>query len=214
MCVFRQGEGALTYAGRKRSPTVYGPHHTGKESLDINLLKAERHSAVPLACDDDAAPEWVTYNYRTCHSILRWLPSKLAEWIGDNMRAELQISAMTQDKWTVGELNQILANNLVPGGDGGHLRTFTTLQWECEHYNGRPKARCYPFDLDGHRFRGRNPQVRINICNMLYTMVYSMLYNTLHTRRIVLCSWLRSHTIRPLPSPSTSELNFCGPGIL
>ena len=86
-------------------------------------MKAERHSVVPLARDDDAAPEWVTYNYRTCHSIqvLRWLPSKLAEWIGDNKRAELQIPAMTQDKWTVGELNQILANNLVPvlGGDGG-----------------------------------------------------------------------------------------------
>ena len=60
MCVFRQGEGALTYAGRKRSPTVYGPHHTGKESLDINLLKAEWNSAIPLACDYDAAPEWVT----------------------------------------------------------------------------------------------------------------------------------------------------------
>ena len=102
MCVFRQGEGALTYAGRMCAPTVYGPHHTGKESLDINLLKAERHSAVPLACDDDAAPEWVTYNYRTSHSILRWLPSKLAEWIGDNMRAELQISAMTQDSGRLG----------------------------------------------------------------------------------------------------------------
>ena len=36
------------------------------------------------------------YKYRT--SILRWLPSKLAEWIGDNMRAELQIAAMTQAK--------------------------------------------------------------------------------------------------------------------
>ena len=91
-------------------------HHTGKESLDINLLKAERHSAVSLACDNDAAPEWVTYNYHTLHSILRWLPLKLAQWIGDNMRAELHIPAMTQAKWTVGELlvNQILAN-LVPG---------------------------------------------------------------------------------------------------
>ena len=29
-----------------------------------------------------------------------------------------------------GQGNQILANNLVPGGDGGQLRTFTTLQWE------------------------------------------------------------------------------------
>ena len=104
----------MTYAGRRRSPTVYGHHHTGKESLGINLLKADRQSAVPIACDDDAGPEWVTYNlddYRTS----RWLPSKLAEWIGDNMRAELQIPAMTQAKWTVGELNQILTNNLVPG---------------------------------------------------------------------------------------------------
>ena len=68
--MFLQGEGALTYAMRWLSPTVYGHHHTGKESLDINLLKGERHSAVPLACDDDAAPEWVTYNYSTSHSIL------------------------------------------------------------------------------------------------------------------------------------------------
>ena len=42
----------------------------------------------------------------------------------------------------------------------------------------------------------------------LYTMVYSMLYNTLHTSRIVLCSWLRSHTVLPLPCPSTSELTW------
>ena len=175
MCVFWQGEGALTYAGKKRSPTVYGPHHTGKESLDINLLKTERHSAAPLACDDDAVPDWVTYNYSTCHSILRWLPSKLAKWIGDNMSAELQISAMTQDKWTVAELNQILANNLVPGGDGGHLRTFTTLQWECEYYNGRPKARCYPFAWTAMAFEAgiRRCESRYN---MLYNMVYIMIY--------------------------------------
>ena len=160
--MFLQGEGALTCAGKRRSPMVYCHHHTGNESLDINLLKAERHSAGPLAdhgllrCDNDASPEWVTYKYRASHSILRWMPSKLAEWIGDNMRLELQIPAMTQAKWTVGELNQILANKLVPHGDGGHLRTFTTLQWECELYNGRPKASCYPFDLEGRHFQGRN----------------------------------------------------------
>ena len=109
-----QDEGALRYAGRRRSRTVYGHHHKGKESLDINLLKAERHAAVPLPdhgllqCDNDTSPEWVIYKYSTFHSV-------------------------------VGELNQILANNLVPNGDDGHLRTFTTLQWECELYNGRPK---------------------------------------------------------------------------
>ena len=29
-----------------------------------------------------------------------------------------------------------------------------------EGFNGRPKARCYPFDIQGHRFRNRNPKVR------------------------------------------------------
>ena len=84
----------MTYAGRKRSPTVYGHHHTGKQSLDINLLKAERHYAVPvdghglLLCADYTAPEWVTYK---AHPILCWLPSKLAEWNADNLSAELLI---------------------------------------------------------------------------------------------------------------------------
>ena len=63
-------------------------------------MEAERYSAVPLAdhgllqCDDDVAPEWVTYQYCTAHSILRWLPSKLAEWIADNLGTELQISVL------------------------------------------------------------------------------------------------------------------------
>lgn len=203
-----QGQGALTYAGRKRSPEVYGHHHMGKESLDINLLKAERHAAVPvdgqglLLCDDDAAPEWVTYKFRTAHPILRWLPSKLAEWIADNLSAELRIPAKKEAKWTVGELNQILASNLVPNGDGGHLRTFATLQWECELYNGRPKARCYPFDLDGHRFRGKNPQVYCVLHSMLYSVLYNMLYNC----RTVFAWWLHNLTIRPQSSPSMSRL--------
>ena len=80
--------------------------------------------------------------------ILRWLPSKLAEWIADYLGTELRIPAKKEAKWTAGELNQILANKIVPNRDGGHLNTFTTLQWECKHYNGRPKARCYPFDLN------------------------------------------------------------------
>ena len=28
-------------------------------------------------------------------------------------------------------------------------------------YSGRPKARCYPFNLAGHRFRGKNRQVQV-----------------------------------------------------
>jgi hypothetical protein len=57
-------------------------------------------------------------------------------------------------------LNAILENNLVTSHGGkGQLRTFCCIQWECELYSGRPKARCYPFNLTGHRFRGKNRQV-------------------------------------------------------
>ena len=83
--------------------------------------------AVPLAdhgllqCDNDAAPEWVTYQYRTAHPILRCLTSKLLEWIADNLGIELQIPAKREAKWIEGGLNQILAKNLVPNGDGGTL---------------------------------------------------------------------------------------------
>ena len=102
-------------------------------------MKAERHLAVPLAdhgllhhdCENDVAPEWVAIQYRTARPVLRWLPSKLAEWIADNSGTELQIPAKKEANWTVGELTQILANNLVLLANrvGGHLRTFTTLQW-------------------------------------------------------------------------------------
>jgi hypothetical protein len=71
---------------------------------------------------------------------------------------EQDVRFFNADGWTVGELNAILDNNLVPG-TRGHLRTFGCIQWESELFNGRPKARCYPFDLPGHRFRGKNPQV-------------------------------------------------------
>ena len=39
-------------------------------------------------------------------------------------------------------------------------------------------------------------------------MEHSMIYNTKYACRIVLSSWLCSHTILPLPSPSTSELTW------
>ena len=48
--------------------------------------------------------------------------------------------------------------NLV-GGNHDQLHTFGSIQWECELFNGRPKARCYPFDIQGHHFWNKNPQV-------------------------------------------------------
>ena len=40
-------------------------------------------------------------------------------------------------------------------GPYGHLRTFGGIQWEFDLFNGRPKARCYPFNIVGHRFRDK-----------------------------------------------------------
>ena len=79
MCVFWQGEGALTYAGKKRSPTVYGPHHMGKESLDINLLKAEGYSAAPRACDDDRVGD-LQLLHKSIHSSLAALETCRVDW--------------------------------------------------------------------------------------------------------------------------------------
>ena len=149
-------------------------HFTGKESrcLDVHLLKPARLDVLPgqldVVCADDdrqpPGPAWLEYPYRKSHPIVRWLPSKLAEWIGENYGQQLQIPPKRNLEWTAGELNAILENNLVPSHNGkGQLRTFCCIQWECELYSGRPKARCYPFNMKGHRFRGKNCQVQLMI---------------------------------------------------
>jgi hypothetical protein len=133
-------------------------------------MAAEHAPGCQLLVGD--ALEWISYQYRTVHPILCWLPTKLAEWISDNHWDVLGIPARRNadgwQHWQVGELNVILENNVVPG-TAGHLRIFSSIQWECEVYNGRPKARCYAFDLLKHRFRGRTPQVDTYIiCYILY----------------------------------------------
>ena len=57
------------------------------------------------------------------------------------------------------ELNAIITGNIV-GGPHGHLHTFGCIQWECKLFSGRPKAQCYPFDIEGHRFGNKNPKMR------------------------------------------------------
>jgi hypothetical protein len=165
--------------------------------LDVHLLKPTRvwaeiaaanapgsQQVVGNAAQDDqpAAGAWIAYPYRTVHPILRWLPTKLAEWIGDNYGNTLGIPArIHQDGWQVGELNHILENNLVPGTKG-HLRTFGAIQWESELFNGRPKARCYPFDLPKHRFRGKTLKVYV----MIYVIIYVLIsYVISYSSRIV-----------------------------
>ncbi len=116
------------------------------------------HTTLYTTCRTSIVRVWMSYEYRTTHPVLRWLPTKPAEWIGANFSEELLIPDKIEDKWTAAELNSILLNNVVRG-PFGHLCTFGGIQWECDLFNGRPKARCYPFNIVGHRFWDKNPQV-------------------------------------------------------
>ncbi len=66
---------------------------TGCVRLDINLLKPSRieflQDAGPQLTVPDqqaASGNWLEYVYRKAHPVLCWLPTKLAEWIGENMQ--------------------------------------------------------------------------------------------------------------------------------
>ena len=53
------------------------------------LTHAQRTKSILSLPDGAAQPKWLEYIYRTAHPALRWLPTKLAEWIGENMQEEL-----------------------------------------------------------------------------------------------------------------------------
>ncbi len=82
----------------------------------------------------------------------------IAEWIAVNLCGELNIPDKQSLLWTAAELNAIIAGNLV-GGPHGHLSTFGWIQWGNILFSCRPKARCNPFNIQGHRFRNKNTQV-------------------------------------------------------
>jgi hypothetical protein len=52
----------------------------------------------------------------------------------------------------------------------GHLRTCGAIQLEFELFNGRLKARCYPFDLPKHHFWGETLKVYHDVT--IYHLVY------------------------------------------
>jgi hypothetical protein len=116
--------------------------------LDINLLKPSRiefvHHPAPLLATTDtqaSAPEWLEYIYRTAHPVLRWLPTKLAEWIGENLQDVLGFPDKANQRaepgtgWTPAELNHILHAHVLDGAGHGpsmywlFLPTLTPLKW-------------------------------------------------------------------------------------
>jgi hypothetical protein len=142
---------------------------TGYLCLDINLLKPSRiefvqDPAPPLTVPEGfSSPQWLEYTYRTAHPVLRWLPTKLAEWIGENLQEELgfpdkaDMRAQPGSGWTPAELNNILQAHVVDGA----LTTFGCMEWESDLFRGVMRARCYPFKMAKHSFHKFNPQVVI-----------------------------------------------------
>jgi hypothetical protein len=148
--------------------------------LDINLLKPSRlefaDEPVPLLAMLDAhasSPQWLEYSYRKAHPALRWLPTKLAEWIGENLQDQLGFQvpdkadqrAAPGSGWTPAELNHILNAYVVDRT----LTTFGCVEWESQLFRGVMRARCYPFDLPKRRFHSFNPKVRTCI-DMMYIL--------------------------------------------
>ncbi len=66
------------------------------------------------------SPQWLEYSYRKAHPALR-LPTKLAEWIGENLQEQLGFpdkidhGAEPGSGWTPAELNHILNAHVVDG---------------------------------------------------------------------------------------------------
>ena len=81
-----------------------------------------------------SSPDWLEYAYRTGHPVLRWLPTKLAEWIGENLQEALGFPdkadrrASPGEGWTPDELNHILQAHVV----NGILTTFGCVEWDSE----------------------------------------------------------------------------------
>jgi hypothetical protein len=95
------------------------------------------------------------------HPTLCWLPTKLAEWIGENLQEELGFLDKADKRaepgtgWTAAELNGILHNHVV----NRILTSFDCVEWESNLFRGVMCARCYPFDMPRRSFHSSNQKV-------------------------------------------------------
>ncbi len=132
----------------------------------LNFGRIQGVSGPQLTVPDQqaASGNWLEYVYRKAHPVLRWLPTKLAEWIGENMQDVLGFPdkadkrAQPGSGWTTAELNSILQDHVVNGA----LTTFGSVEFESELFRGTMRARCYPFDMPKRRFHSYN----IKVCHM------------------------------------------------
>ena len=129
-----------------------------QEALDAGLVPPLNQEAGRLFTNSESLLQNYAHARALTASDVKWMSSEI---IWENYASDLGIPLKTDlSKWNPAEVNTILKQNLVPCRHGtGHLRTFGCIQWEWELFNGRPKALCYPFYLDGHCFQEKNPKV-------------------------------------------------------
>jgi hypothetical protein len=98
------------------------------------------------------------YVFRQHHPNLQFLPLKLAEWVAKNKADELNLPDFGDD-FSSANMNRILTQYLVSNRKGDNLHSYHTVEFESDLYHGVMRARCYPFDMDEHQFRGKNIKV-------------------------------------------------------
>ena len=112
----------------------------------------------------------IKYTMTKEHPVLRYLPTKWAEFIGDNLWEELRLPGglKQQGQWNVQGLNFILSNCLA----SPILKVFGAIEWESEMCKGKPKARCFPFK--SHQFNGKIVQVNFQSCYYTFNVIFQL----------------------------------------
>ncbi len=75
--------------------------------------------------------------------------------------------------WSTATLNRILQTCIVSDPHRINIHTFQSVEFESDLYCGVMSARCYPFNMEHHRLRGRN--VKVSTCT-LYMYCISRVY--------------------------------------
>ena len=132
--------------------------HDSAPGLDIMLLKQQFLSVSGQAANPARQHPPVEY---WLSGLQITMLKKLAEWIANNYAEELNVPPRPDPSqpWSTATLNRILQTCLVSDRKGNNIHTFQTVEFESDLYRGVMRARCYPFNMENHRFRGRNVKV-------------------------------------------------------
>ncbi len=91
---------------------------------------------------------------------------------------------------------QILQTCIVSDSRWINIHKFQSVEFESDLYRGVMRARCYPFNMERHRFRGRNGKVGTytwysNVYDNMYMLVIFVVYTC--TELIVLSATIPPH---------------------